>query len=255
MNDKINYRSSVTTLGLITIAFAVAFNIPYAILSMIFDYPAVLRRPAGEVLALFDAGGPGLVATWYAFGLAALLFVPITIALSLRAERIAKFPALAIGAAISGSLAGLAQAIGLWRWVFVVPSVAASYVGATASAADRLAAENTFALVNLYGGVAVGEHIGQLLTALFVLMLSTVLLYERSRTPALIGFVTAGAIAVGTVEGLAIALGQSGEIFSLATIAGFLLLTVWLVAVGVTLLRSDRSVWQARATEVARARG
>jgi len=224
-------------LAISTIVFAIAFNIPYAILSMIFEYPAVLRRPAGDVLALFNAGGAPLILTWHAFAWAALLLVPLAIALGLRGDRVVKSPALAIGAAIVGSLAGLAQAIGLWRWVFVVPGLAGSYVDPTTSEAAKLAAESTFDLINLYGGVAIGEHLGQLLTALFVVMLSLVQLREGNRVTAGIGFVTAAAIALGTGEGLAIALGQPGDLFSLFTIVGFLGLTVWLIATGVAMLR------------------
>jgi hypothetical protein len=240
MANSIVAPNSGAVLGITTIAFAIAFNIPYAILSMIFEYPAVLRRPAGEVLTHFNAGGAPLILTWHAFALAALLFFPVAVALSLRGDRIVKYPALTIGAAIAGGLAGLAQAIGLWRWVFVVPGLARAYVDPAVSEAAKLSAVDTFDLINLYGGVAIGEHIGQLLTALFVLMLSIVQMHERNRLTALIGLVTAAAIAVGTGEGLSIALGQSGETFSLATIAGFLLLTLWLIANGVTLLRPPR---------------
>jgi hypothetical protein len=240
MPDKVLSIAPGTGLGAVTIAFAIAFNLPYAVLAAIFDYPAVLRRPAGEVLDLFNAGGAPLILTWHAFAFIALLLVPLACALSLRADRVVKHPALAIGAAIAGSLAGLAQAIGLWRWVFVVPGLARTYVDPAASEMSRLAAENTFNLINLYGGVVIGEHIGQLLTALFVLLLSVVQRREAMRLTARIGFVTATAIAAGTGEGLAIALGRSGDLFSLATIAGFLLLTVWLIATGVRLLRAPR---------------
>jgi hypothetical protein len=228
---------SMKTLGVLTIAFAIAFNAPFSILASIFDYPTVLRRPAGEVLALFNAGGAPLILTWHAFAIAALLFVPLTVALSLRADRIIKHPALAIGAAIAGSLAGLAQATGLWRWVFVVPSLARSYVDPLATEASKLAAEQSFNLINLYGGVAIGEHIGQLLTGLFVLMLALIQWREGNRITAAIGLIATAAIVVGTNEGLAIALGQSGEVFSLFTIGGFLGLSAWLIATGVTLIR------------------
>ena len=42
---------------------------------------------------------------------------------------------------------------------------------------------------------------------------------------------------LGTGEGVAIALGADGEAFAVATIGGFLWLTVWLLATGVGLLR------------------
>jgi hypothetical protein len=224
--------------GASAIALAIVFNIPYAILAATYDYPDVLRRPAGEALDLFAAGGAVLILTWHGFALSALALAPMAIALSLTPARVAERPVLSIGAAITGSLAGLAQAIGLWRWVFVIPGLARTHAD-TASAPDaKLAAERAFDLLNQYGGVAIGEHLGQFLTALFVLMLACLQWTERKRISAIIGFVTMLAIVLGTGEGLAIALGQSGELFSLATIAGFLGLTVWLIATGIGLLRA-----------------
>lgn len=238
MDAAASTRSAPRALGLAAIAFAVAFNIPFATLATTFDYPDILRRPAGEILTLFKAGGPSLVLTWYAFAVAALLFVPLSLALSIDARRLTASPGLAVGAAVAGSLAGLAQAVGLVRWVFVVPSLAAAYADPAATDAARMAAENTFNLINLYGGVAIGEHLGQLLTALFVLLLATVQRREGNRITALIGFVAAAAIAVGANEGLAIALGQSGDMFGLVTVAGFLGLSAWLVATGIAVMRA-----------------
>ncbi|MDX2275410.1 MAG: DUF4386 family protein [Hyphomonadaceae bacterium] len=227
--------------GAATIALALAFNVPYAILAVTYDYPNVLRRPAGEALDMFAAGGPNLILTWHSFALSALLLVPLAIALASTPRAVAERPGLAIGAAIAGCLAGLAQAIGLWRWVFVVPGLARVHSDPNADAAARSSAEVTFDLINQYGGVAIGEHLGQLLTALFVLLLSALQWTDSRRVSAALGFVTAAAIAIGTNEGVAIALGQSGEVFALATIAGFVGLTVWLIATGIGLIRAQDS--------------
>jgi len=226
--------------GLSAIALAIVFNVPYAILAATYDYPEVLRGPAGEALDLFAAGGASLILTWHAFAISALALAPMAIALSLTPVRVAEKPALSIGAAIMGALAGLAQAIGLWRWVFVIPGLARVHADPNATADAKLAAERAFDVLNQYGGVAIGEHLGQLFTALFVLMLACLQWSERARISAALGFLTALAIALGTGEGLAIALGQSGELFSLATIGGFLGLTVWLIATGIGLLRGSK---------------
>lgn len=223
--------------GAAALALALVFNAPYAVLAATFDYPDVLRRPAGEALQLFAAGGAPLILTWHAFAWCALLLVPVAIMLALTPGRVARQPGLAIGAAIAGALAGLAQAIGLWRWVFVVPGLARVHADPDATPDAQLAAERAFDLLNQYGGVAIGEHLGQLLTALFVVLIASLQWSERARISAAIGFLAALAIVIGTGEGLALALGQSGEAFSLATIAGFLGLTVWLIATGVGLLR------------------
>jgi hypothetical protein len=226
--------------GIAAIALAVAFNVPFSILAATYDYPDVLRGSAGEALDKFAAGGAPLILTWHAFALTALALLPMAMALSLTKQRLGANPGLAVGAAIAGSLAGLAQAIGLFRWVFVVPGLAHVHADPAASEAAKLAAEQTFALINQYGGVAIGEHLGQVLTALFVVLVGAMQWGEGKRISASIGFVAALTIALGTGEGLAIALGQSGEMFAMATIAGFMGLTAWLVATGIGLIRGVR---------------
>lgn len=227
-------------LGLASIGLAVLFNVPFSILGATYNYPDILRRPAAEALDLFAAGGNSLILTWHSFAWVALALVPMAIFLSLTTERVMSVPALAIGAAIAGSLAGLAQAIGLWRWVFVIPGLARSHADPNATAEAKLAAEQTFAMLNQYGGVAVGEHLGQLLTALFVLLLSRIQWQEANRVTAWVGYVTTLLIVLGTTEGVAIALGRSGEVFGLITIAGFLGLTLWLILTGLVLMGIGR---------------
>lgn len=225
-------------LGVAAIVFAVVFNVPYAVLATTFEYPDVLRKPAGEALALFAQGGPSLIFTWHAFALCALALAPFAIAISITRERLEQHPGLAISGAVLGALAGLAQAIGLWRWVFVVPDLARTHADPNAAPEAVLNAEHAFALLNQYGGVAIGEHLGQTLTALFVAAVACLQWTERARITAAIGAVAALTILIGTNEGLAIALGASGEVFSLATIAGFLGLTAWLIASGISLIRN-----------------
>jgi hypothetical protein len=223
--------------GAAAIILAVLFNIPFSILAATYEYPDVLRRPAGEALDLFAQGGASLILTWHAFAWTALLLFPVSLALSITRERMDRTPALAIGAAMAGALAAITQAVGLWRWVFVIPGLAALHVDPAASPEARLAAEQAFTILNQYGGVAIGEHIGQLLTAGFVVLLSRLQWTEGSRIAAIIGFATVAAIVLGTTEGVAIALGGTGETFAMATIAGYLGLTAWLIATGIGLIR------------------
>lgn len=224
--------------GLSAICLAVGFNLPYAALAVIYDYPGVLRRPPGEALERFVAGGPLLVLVWEGFMLAALALVPLAVAVAVTPGRLAERPTLAVGAALSGALAGLAQAIGLSRWVFAVPGLARDH----AEPSTRLAAEQAFALLNAWGGVAVGEHLGQLLISIFVLQIAMMQGQEGSRRTAVAGGMTAVLIFVGCGEGLALALGRSGEVFSWATTAGFLMLTIWLIATGVGLIRAPSAI-------------
>ncbi len=218
--------------GMAAVALGLGFNIPYAMLASLYDYPQILRRPAAEALQRFAEGGAAVLLAWYAFMLAALLMVPVSIALSITSARLLRAPALAIGAALAGALAGITQAIGLARWVFVVPSLARDW--------DSSAAQASFGLLNAYGGVAIGENLGQLLTALFVAQLATLQRGEQRVRLSYLAFATALMIVIGTGEGVALALGSDGKMFSLLTILGFLGLSIWLVATGLALIRSSR---------------
>ncbi|MBG1232237.1 DUF4386 family protein [Aestuariivirga litoralis] len=223
--------------GVAAIVFAILFNIPFSILGATFDYPAILRKPAGEALDKFAEGGNGLILTWYGFAFAALALTPLAIALSITPKRVFNSPALAIGAALAGTAASITQAIGLFRWVFAIPAIAAAHADPAATEQAKFAAEQMFSTLNNWGGVAIGEHMGQWFTALFVLQLSLIQRKEGWLITSLIGFAATLCIALGTSEGLSIVLGGSGAVFSIATILGFLGLTLWLIATGINLIR------------------
>lgn len=218
--------SKITGVG--AIALAVVFNLPYGYLAQHFDYPDILRRPVGEVLAAFAAGGDGLIWAWYVFGLSALAFVPLAIALSLTPERLKSSPAVAVGAALSGALAGLVQGMGLLRWVFVVPVLAQH--------PESAAAQGQFDLMNAYAGVAIGEHMGQIFTALFVGLVAVLQWGERKWISTALAGLTTVLMLAGSGGGLALALGRSDALFSLISVAAYLALTLWLIATGLGLI-------------------
>ena len=230
-------------IGAATIALAVAFNIPFAWLGAGFDYPQILRAPAAEVLARFAAGGAGLILVWQAFLLCALALIPLAIALAFSRNGWQQRPILAVGGAITGALAGLAQAIGLSRWVFVVPHLARQHADPGSNDMRRAVVEGLFDTLNQWGGVAIGEHLGQLLTCLWLFHLVIGQLRETgllARAAALFGILALGGIGAGLGEGLALALGHSGEVFGLFTLGGYLAFTLCLIATGAALLRARR---------------
>lgn len=234
---------SVRLTGWSAIALAIAFNLPYVLLAVWFDYPGILRRPAGDVLTAFDAGGPWLVLTWYSFYLCALAMVPLAISLAFAQQTWTKSPATAVGAAITGSLAGIVQAIGLSRWIFVIPAMARQHADPATSDAARSALEITFDALNLWAGVAIGEHTGQLLTCLWVGLSLRPLSADPgglARVAQASGLVAILGIGFGTGEGLALALAAPSDLFSVGTIVGYLSLSIWLLATGLVLLFSKR---------------
>ncbi len=223
-------RSGRIWTGFAAIALAVAFNVPFSLLAARFDYPAILRKPAGDVLAAFAAGGPELILIWYAFALCALAMLPFAVVLAFALPGLRKLPVLALGGALAGGLAGVTQAIGLLRWVFVIPHLARLHDAGAARAFD---------ILNLYGGVAIGEHLGQILTCLWVLFVA---LHQIAagrwldHIAALLGFAAIAGIGLGLGEGLSIALGQTGGMFGAATVLGYMAFSLWLIVTGLSLL-------------------
>jgi len=232
-------RRSIT--GLATLGLAFAFNIPYAVLATMFDYPAILRHSAGAVLDRFAAGGSQLILTWHGFAMTALALAPIGIALSITRDRLVRDPALAIGAAITATLAAITQATGLLRWSLVVPGLARLHADPGATDEARRAAERTFDLLNAYGGIAIGETLGQILLVMFVLQLASLQWRERARLTSSIGIAAAILVAIGSGEGLALATGSLGRGFGAFTTSGFLALTLWMIATGIGLMRAPRT--------------
>lgn len=151
-----------TGLGLALLIFLIAANAPYVWLIEHFGYDDILREPAAAILQKFHAGGAALVVAWLAFSLSSLLFIPVVLGFE---ALLAPTGEAARGAAALGIASAVAQAIGLLRWVLVVPGLAAGYSDPSATPATREALLVVFEAVHRYGGTVVGEMVGQLLLA------------------------------------------------------------------------------------------
>jgi hypothetical protein len=174
----------VSAAGLFLIGVPLAFNAAFARLAARFDYPDVLRRPTSEVLARFRAGGTDLVLTWWAFAMTAVLMVPLVELLS-HAIGDAD-PALLSVATTVGVLAALVQFLGLVRWPFLVPYLARAD-------AEGQSVDVVFQAFNRYLGVAVGEHLGYLLTGAWTTLIGIAL----TQSDAVAGWVGIPGIVIG----------------------------------------------------------
>jgi hypothetical protein len=212
--------------GALFIAFVVAVQVPFGVLAAVFDYPDVLRRPAGEVLQAFAAGGDTLVLVWYAYAASIGLFAAAAWAFGRQAGGRGAVTVLALASA------GL-QAVALLRWSFAVPLLARQH--AAADATLQAAIELQFSLLNSYLGVGLGEHLGQLLMVAWTLAM-------RAHTPGLArggrwaGTVSAALLAAGLLEQLGTTLGRDAAALAPLSTAGFLLWSAWLVALGLWLV-------------------
>jgi hypothetical protein len=232
--------------GALLIMGAVFVNIPYTFLIMNFDYPDILRQPTSEILTRFAAGGPGLVWTWLAF---AWVGLPILLGILLLPQAFGdNTPAdhhfnLGRVAMYFGAAGAVAQMIGLLRWPFVVPVLARMYTAVQATTDTRQAIEVVFQAVHQYGGVVLGEHIGQTFTILWMVLLSFYLLRKSvlPRWVAWMGFAASGVYTFAQGELLATAI-PGIRYWGAAGLIGSLMWLGWLIALGIELIRSKESI-------------
>lgn len=221
--------------GLLLIAGAVLVNLPYAWLVVNFEYPDVLRLPAGEILTRFQAGGTTIILVWLAFAWAGLPLLPAMIWLrrALGEEQTPLWEA----ATVAGVIAFLVQAAGLLRWVFVVPVLARLYTDSAAGAVTKEAAAVSFQVIHQYGGVILGEHIGQLFTIIWTVLVCLGL-YATSRKIAWLGLLASAVYLLAQTELLATAI-PTAPVVPAAGLIGSLLWLLWLLVLGVKLVRPE----------------
>jgi hypothetical protein len=224
--------SILTVSGVLLILLPIGFNVSFFLLGRNFEYPGILRKPTDYILLTFHERRKQIIPLWYAFMFTALLFIfaGMLVPMALAPDGgllVTMVTALAL-------LAGLTQVLGLIRWPFVVPHLARKYTDPSTSQAAREAITVVFEAIHRYAGVAIGEHLGYLFTALWTLLVG-IMLAGSPAFPAWLGwiaFIPALGILAGLLEevGLAVA----GAINAVS----YLLWSLWLVVLGVFFLLS-----------------
>ncbi|MDB5506734.1 MAG: hypothetical protein JWR75_1372 [Devosia sp.] len=219
------------TAGALLVAIPLIFTAGFTGLQMTFEYPDILRHPAGEVLTRFATAGADLHLYWYAMMLASLLMTGAAIASGMHFWKRDNFlAALSIGA---GVLAGLVQALGLLRWVMLIPGLAAMYVAPGATEMQQTMAVSLFDAANQYLGVGVGEHFGYFFTAIWT-ALTAALIFRTNPILAVAGVV----IAIGVVSGMLEPFGV--PLTGLINSISYTLWAVWTLILGITVLLGKR---------------
>ena len=134
-----------------------------------------------------------------------------------------------------GVLAGIMQVIGLIRWVFVVPSLANACTDPAATEASRAAIVIAFNTIHQYAGVAIGEHLGQLFTATWAILVPATL-FKTSRSQSIAGIGIAIVMYVGLIEGFATVISFDPGVFGVLTPVAFIALSLWMIVLGVSLI-------------------
>ncbi|MFI5532243.1 DUF4386 family protein [Kitasatospora sp. NPDC051853] len=219
-------RSPHVVTGALLVGAALIANTAFVLLGSAFEYPDVLQQPGEQVLLRFHADAPLIGGLFALLAAGAALLAPI----ALRLARLGGPRRLALGVAVTGVAAAAVQVVGLLRWPLLVPSLA----GRVADHAGTAEAVERFATLNTVLGQVIGETLGYLLTAAWTVL--AVLLLRRG---GLVGRAS-GALALVAVPlilaGLLVPLGVPGA--GQANFAGYVLWSLWLISLGVTLLRA-----------------
>ena len=224
--------------GILFIIGALGVFIPYILLTIIFDYPGILREEPGIILTQFHAGGTPLILTWLAF---ALLGMPLFVAYMLIGQELENDLAYVRWATTMGVISGIVQVIGLLRWVFVIPVLANDYMHAE-NPAVRESIKIVFHVVHQFGGVLLGEHVGQLFTIIWTVLISFALVKQSIISTLLgwLGYISSAIYFLAQAALLATVI----EGFPVLNLAGFLgstLWLIWLILVGISLIRYSKT--------------
>ncbi|SDE47406.1 protein of unknown function [Paenibacillus sp. UNCCL117] len=222
--------------GWLFIAGFILLFIPYTTLVMIFDYPDILRMPADHILTRFRAGGTTLVLVWWAFSLAGLPL--IWAAVFLRKILGDEHQNVRV-ATVFMLLGAVTQIAGLLRWVFVVPVLSEYF--AQHPDTSREAVTVLFLAIHQYGGVVLGEHLGQIFSILWTLIICLHVLRFRPVHAAVgwFGIVTSAIYLLGQAELFATVI-PGFPVVGWAAPVGSTLWLLWMIALGFSLVRNGR---------------
>lgn len=226
--------------GIFFIVGAILVNIPYTLLIMNFDYPNILRLPTAEILTRFQAGGDALIYTWLAFAWVGLpMLVGAIMLKSILAEEHSPFLETATTFGVIGFIV---QVIGLLRWVFVVPILARLFTAPEADSATQASIAAVFTAVHQYGGVILGEHLGQFFIILWMSIISGIIYRSKmfSKWVAWLGWFASAIYILAQTELFATAI-PTFPVVEWAGLVGSLLWLVWMIVMGVYLVKYKES--------------
>lgn len=221
-------------IGNLLIIGVIGVLVPYILLTIVFDYPDILRQDPGFVLTRFHEGGGSLIGVWWLFAIGGL---PLLVAYALLGQKLENRLYFVRWATTLGVISAVVQIVGLLRWPFVVPTLARQYVTAT-DLATRQAATVVFSAIHQYGGVVLGEHIGQLCTIAYTILLSSAFAQLRllPRWVSYVGYVASGIYLLAQGELFATVI-PGFPSWALAGLLGSTGWLVWLPIVGVRFRR------------------
>ncbi|MGL6112975.1 MAG: DUF4386 family protein [Rubrivivax sp.] len=224
--------SSTRGLGLLLVAEALLSFAPLLILGAAIGWPASLDKPAAEQLAAIGVNADAVALGYGVYLLYSILVAPLMIGVAARCFGGLHGP-LAMTVAAFGALSALARAIGILRWLTVMPALATAH--AAADPATRVQIELVFSAITEYGG-GIGEILGVSLfmaLSLGTLSLAALVRGGMPKWLAALGLVSAAMLAALALPALRIDV-------AMPVAAAVSMLSLWMLAAGVWLLRHPR---------------
>jgi Domain of unknown function (DUF4386) len=221
-------------IGWLLITGAAGVFFPYTILTMIFEYPDILRQDTGIILTKFHEGGSQLIGTWFAFALLGLPLIPAYILVGKKLENKSELIRIATSIGVIGLIV---QMIGLLRWTFVVPILADSYVHST-DEATKAAVVVGFKTIHQFAGVLLGEHLGQLFTIIWTVLISISLVQLKLIPKWLgwLGFTSSFIYLLAQAELLSTVI-PDFPVWDMAGFIGSTLWLLWVIIIGIKFLK------------------
>ena len=129
--------------------------------------------------------------------------------------------------------------IGLLRWSFVVPVLAKLYTAPTSNDTTKETVTVIFQAIHQYGGVVIGEHIGQIFTIVWMVIVSLAILKSGifKNWVSWFGIIVSVIYFSAQTELLAIVIPEF-PVVPEAGLIGSLLWLTWMIVMGVFLVRA-----------------
>ena len=207
----------------------------FFVLSSSINWPASLDEPAGVNLPLILEERGAVIVGYGAYLAYSLLILPLAVMLYFALKGRGSSPLLAVATAV-GAVSALARALGIVRWLFLMPFLAEIYGDPASSPTTREAVEVAYAAFNEYAG-GVGELLGVALTGAVWVGLTSVALLHSGRFPRWLGLLGLLAAAL-LLPGLLSVVGL--DVGSLFAVVGGNVLLIWMLALAVVLFRSPQ---------------
>jgi len=221
------------TIGILLILGALGVLVPYTTLTIIFDYPNILRQETGIILTKFHEGGNRLIWTWWTF---AILGLPLLQAYVLIGQKLEHKFYFVRWATTLGVIGLIVQVIGLLRWTFVVPVLASNFINGNEMTKET--SKIAFQVVHQYGGVVLGEHLGQLFTIAWTIMMTSAFAKLKlfPKWTIWLGYSSSVIYLLAQTELFATVM-PNIPVVGLAGFIGSTLWIIWLLIVGVKMLK------------------